>query len=66
MKSNLELKRVSRRPADALRGRVGEENMGNEAEDESDDAHVEHEGVAQQQANDAGASLRDFAQRQMN
>ncbi len=40
--------------------------MGNEAEDESDDAHVQHEGVEQQQANDAGASPRDFAQRQMN
>ncbi len=61
MKSNLELKRVSRRPADALRRRVGEEYMRNEAEDESDNAHVEHEGVAQQQANDVGASPLDFA-----
>jgi len=40
--------------------------MRDEAQDESDDAHVQHKRVDQQQANDAGASPRDFAHREMN
>jgi hypothetical protein len=65
MQPNLELERASRRPADRFRRLVGEEHMGNEAHRQADDADAEHQGVEQEDVDDALLRSRHLAERQV-
>ena len=65
MKSDLELERTSRRPADKTGGLIGKEHVRNEAEKQTHDAHVQDQGVEKEEVNDAAAGPRLFAKAQM-
>jgi hypothetical protein len=65
MHTNLELERAASRPADGLRRPIGEEDVGNEAERQTDDANATDESVEQQDVDDAARRPRHFAERKV-
>ena len=63
MHPDLDLERTSRRPADGFRRLIGEEDLGNEAEEQAYDADAEDKRVAKQDVNDADWCSRHLAKR---
>src|SRR5262245_64832874 len=59
--SDLELERTSRGPADKMCRLIGEEDQRQKPGRQANDAYVQHEGIEQQQVNNAAAGPRTFA-----
>jgi hypothetical protein len=59
---DLELERATGRPADLLGGVIGEEHVGDEAEEEPDDTDIEHQRIEQQEVKRPGAGDRELAE----
>jgi hypothetical protein len=64
MEAHFELK-WARRPANELRRLIGEKHMGDEAERQTNDADTQHQGIEQQDVNDAERRSRHLAERKV-